>query len=260
MSKLTFTKERARALADFYSTRDLQAQRAATMQKLAIQKGDVIIDIGSGPGFLSKDLADATGPRGSVLGVDISEDLVAFCQRKFAVEGLSFKVADATALPTQSGQFDVAVCTQVAEYIPDVERVLSEIYRVLKPEGRALVVATDWSTVSWNSEKPKRMAQVMQAWNAHCAHSDLPPKLAPLLQDTGFEITDVDMFPLVNVRYDSQAYSFGISKLIRDFVVDGSHIGESQADAWLAELASLDEAGHYYFTSGRMMFSVYKPA
>lgn len=258
MSKLAFTKERARALADFYRTRDMAAQRAATMEKLAIRAGEDIIDIGSGPGFLSSELAAATGPKGRVLGIDVSEDLVSFCRSGETQDWLTFEVADATALPAHADSFDVAVCTQVLEYVPDVMRVLTEMFRVLKPRGRALVVATDWDTVAWHSDNPERMAKIMQAWEAHCAHPRLPRKLAKLLRTAGFQTEGIALYPLVNGAYDSQSYSYGISKLIRDYVVDGGHMSKADGDAWLAELADLDAAGAYYFTSGRMFFSASK--
>ena len=258
MSKLAFTIERARALADFYRTRDMAAQRAATMEKLAIRAGEDIIDIGSGPGFLSSELAAATGPKGRVLGIDVSEDLVSFCRSGETQDWLTFEVADATALPAHADSFDVAVCTQVLEYVPDVMRVLTEMFRVLKPRGRALVVATDWDTVAWHSDNPERMAKIMQAWEAHCAHPRLPRKLAKLLRTAGFQTEGIALYPLVNGAYDSQSYSYGISKLIRDYVVDGGHMSKADGDAWLAELADLDAAGAYYFTSGRMFFSASK--
>lgn len=259
MSNLTFTNERARALADFYSKRDLVAQRAATMDKLAITAGEAIIDIGSGPGFLSEDLAAATGPQGSVLGIDISEDLVAFSRARATADWLGFQQADATALPVQADCFDVATCTQVLEYIPDALSVLTEIFRVLKPNGRAIIVATDWDTVAWHSEYPERMVQVMKAWEGHCAHPSLPRTLGPLLRTAGFQVTNVSMYPLVNDTYHSDRYSYGASKLIHDYVVNGGLVPKSTADAWLSELASLDAAGQYYFTSSRMFFSVRKP-
>jgi len=58
---------------------------------------------------------------------------------------------------TQLAQFDAVVCTQVAEYIPDVNRALSEAFRVVKRGGRPMFFATDWDAVVWHSETPDRM-------------------------------------------------------------------------------------------------------
>ena len=259
MSKINFSQGIAKALERFYGTRDVVAQRAATMDALNIQPGEAVLDLGCGPGYLCEDLANATGPQGRVLGLDISADLIALCEARPHADWLDYNVSDATALPLPDAQFDVVACTQVAEYIPDVPAVLSEIYRTLKPGGRVLIVATDWDTVAWHSEDPERMSKVMRAWEAHCAHPRLPRKLAPLMRQAGFEVTSVKMFPLINIRYEKEAYSYGISKMIRDFVIKGKHLAEPLTDAWFAEMASLDKAGHYYFTSARMFFSARKP-
>jgi arsenite methyltransferase len=73
---------------------------------------------------------------------------------------------DATKLARPDASFDAVVCTQVAEYIPDVNRALSEAFRVLKPGCRAIFVAADWDAVVWHSETPDRMAMVLKSWEA----------------------------------------------------------------------------------------------
>ena len=92
--------------------------------------------------------------------------------------GLSYEVGDATQLAKPDASFDAVVCTQVAEYIPDVSRALSEAFRVVKRGGRAMFVATDWDAVLWHSETPDRMALILKSWEAHCAHPHLPRSLA----------------------------------------------------------------------------------
>ena len=260
MSTLKFTQEAARQLEELYRTRDVVAQRAATMEKLSIKPGERVIDIGCGPGFLSEDIAECTGPAGLVLGVDISADLIALCKARSEAPSLNYVVGDATELGVAGESFDVAVCTQVAEYVPDVQKVLAEMYRVLRPGGRGTIVATDWDTVAWHSSDITRMDAVMKAWEAHCAHPRLPRRLAPMLRETGFIVANVDMFPLVNLQFGPDSYSFGISKMIRDFIVKSGNVPRNIADAWHAELASLDLAGRYYFASSRSLFTVEKPA
>jgi len=82
---------------------------------------------------------------------------------------LSYAVGDAARIAEPDASFDVGVCTQVAEYVRDVNRVLSEAFRVLREGGRAVFLATDWDAVIWHSEKPDRMASVMKSWESHCA-------------------------------------------------------------------------------------------
>ena len=120
----------------------------------SLSRGERVLDVGCGPGFLCESVAEIVGNDGAVIGVDISSDLIALCRRRSPPKWLSYVVADATQLAQPDASFDAVVCTQVAEYIPDVRRALSEAFRVVKQGGRALFVATDWDAVVWHSENP----------------------------------------------------------------------------------------------------------
>src|SRR5215469_8538323 len=112
------------------------------------------------PGFLCESVAEIVGPKGAVVGIDISADLIARCNRRKTSARVSYEVGDATSLHQPNVSFDVVVCAQVAEYVADVERVFSEAFRVLKPNGRTVFVATDWHTILRYSDNARRMAAV----------------------------------------------------------------------------------------------------
>ena len=174
MNGLQFTDEAARQLEKAYLTRDVIAQRSETIRHLSLSVGERVLDIGCGPGFLCEGMGEIVGPKGAVLGIDISADLIARCNGRKTSAHLSYEVGDATKLNQPNAFFDVVVCTQVAEYVADVERVFSEAFRVLKPNGRTVFVATDWHTILWYSDNPRRMAAVMKSWEGHSAHPRLP--------------------------------------------------------------------------------------
>ena len=150
MSGLEFTEDAARRLESLYLTTDVVAQRVETIRRLGLSHGERVLDVGCGPGFLCESIAAAVGSDGAVAGVDISDDLIALCKRRNPPKWLSFTVGDATQLAQPDASFDVVACTQVAEYVPDVGRVLSEAFRVLKQGGRAAFVATDWDALIWS--------------------------------------------------------------------------------------------------------------
>src|SRR4030095_13946737 len=144
MSGLKFTDETARQLEKAYRAKDIVAQRVETIRHLNLTGGERVLDIGCGPGFLCESMSEIVGRDGAVVGIDISGDLVAVCSRRKHPTWLSYEVGDATKLNQPDASFDVVVCTQVAEYVADVDSVLSEAFRVLKPNGRTLFMATDW--------------------------------------------------------------------------------------------------------------------
>ena len=164
MNGLQFNEQAARQLERLYLTSDVVAQRTETVKLLAPRGGERVLDVGCGPGFLCESIAAVVGRDGAVVGIDISSDLITLCKRRNPPTWLSYIVGDATSVDEPDASFDVVACTQVAEYVPDVNRVVSEAFRVLRPGGRAVFVATDWDALVWHSDRPDRMALVMRSW------------------------------------------------------------------------------------------------
>ena len=68
-------------------------------------------------------------------GVDIDEEAVKFANKSFQKNNLDFKTADAMNLDFADSSFDVVLCTQIYEHVPDAQTMIKEIFRVLKPGG-----------------------------------------------------------------------------------------------------------------------------
>ena len=259
MSTLSFNAKAADDLAKAYATPDMIAQREAVLNLLDLKPGMRVIDIGCGPGFLCESMAYEVGSDGHVLGIDISDDLITMCRARTPPAHLSYAREDALALGAADQSFDIAACTQVAEYIPDTSTVLSEMARVLRPGGRALIMATDWDNVACYTEEPERMQRVMQAWEGHCAHPRLPRTLATKLRAHGFSDVTAHMHPLINLNFARDTYSYNVLKLVRSYVAKAG-ILQAEAEEWFNELTRLDEAGQYYFASARMIFTATRAA
>jgi arsenite methyltransferase len=258
MATLQFTQEQARRLEAIYSTADVRAQRAETLRQLGLAPGEAVIDVGCGPGFLCESMADLVGAKGRVLGIDVSADLVDLARRRNARPSLGYEQGDAMALTAADGTFDVAVCTQVLEYVPDADRGLKELHRVLKPGGRALIVDTDWDGLVWRSGDPARMAKVLAAWETHCTDPRLPRTLGSRLRAAGFALEGVSGFAIINTTLDEENYSSGIIGLIDDFVRKQGSLASDELDAWRAEQQALSAKGAYFFSTTRHMFQVRK--
>jgi arsenite methyltransferase len=260
MSALTFDNEAARRLERSYMTPDIVRQREVTLGLLALKPGEHVIDIGSGPGFLAESMADAVGANGQVLGLDISNDLLESARRRNARPQLTYRHSDAVALDAPDAAFDVAVSTQVFEYVADRDRALREMHRVVKPGGRALVVATDWDGVVWRTADRPRMRAMLEAWEGHCADPRLPRTLGPRLRAAGFEVADVRGHAIVNTRLGADTYSIGIMNLMAAFARKREGSVAGQVDEWLAEQKELDARGEYFFSLTRFMFMATKAA
>ena len=257
---LRYSDEAARQLETIYSSADVVAQRKATLDRLRLVRGEAVIDIGCGPGFLCEQMAEVVGSAGQVLGVDASEDLLTFARGRNTRTWLTYEHGDALELQVPNASFDVAVSAQVLEYVEDVDRAIAEMFRVLKAGGRALIMNTDWDRVGWYSSDPERMAKVRKAWEAHCAHPRLPQTLIPRLRAAGFRIAELGTFPIVNARLEPGTYSYGLVDLIRDFVAERDTVEAHELAAWENELHALSAEGRYFFSTTRCFFGVRKPA
>ncbi|MCX2977270.1 class I SAM-dependent methyltransferase [Candidatus Marimicrobium litorale] len=77
----------------------------------------------------------------SVTGIDIDETAIQFARKTFNNENLHFETGDAMALRYEADTFDVVVCSQVYEHVPDAGKLMAEMYRVLKPGGKIYFAA-----------------------------------------------------------------------------------------------------------------------
>ena len=256
---MEYDEAAAERLEAVYLGPDVVAQREDTLRRIAVQRGERVLDIGSGPGFLATAIAEQTGPDGQVVGIDLSEQMVTRARDRAGHDWISYHCADATDLPFEDHAFDVVVSTQVAEYVPDIVQFSSEVFRVLKPGGRGLILATDWDGVCWHSEEPERMARVLTAFAPHCADSKLPRTLAARLRDAGLIVEDVSYFPIINVdRYDG-CYGEMVVPFIVAYVQGQKTLPDAELYAWADEQAALNARGEHFFSTGRFSFSISKP-
>jgi arsenite methyltransferase len=257
MSGLTFSNDAAKKLIAAYGSADLVRQRDATLQRLNLRPGEHVIDIGCGPGFLCKCMAAAISPTGRVVGIDISEDLINFAMDHKSGEPIEYRTGNATALPVDEGQFDVAVSTQVIEYVADADAALREISRVLRPGGRAFIVDTDFDSWVWHAADAERMAQMKKGWEMHCADPRLPRTLIPRLRAAGLKVMDVEGYPIINTTYRPDDFCYGLSRLIADFLLTRG-FDAAVVDGWLADLLTIEQRNSSFFSLNRYFFSVEK--
>jgi SAM-dependent methyltransferase len=103
-----------------------------------LQAGERVIDLGSGAGFDCFIAAGKVGPRGQVVGVDMTEEMLAKARttaQAMTLGNVEFREGILEKLPIEDGWADVVISNGVINLCADKQQVLSEIKRVLRPGG-----------------------------------------------------------------------------------------------------------------------------
>ena len=104
-----------------------------------IQKGETLVDLGSGAGIDCFLAADLVGEEGSVIGIDMTPDMIYKARQNLSKRGMKnvqFRLGEIEHLPVADNTVDVVVSNCVINLSPDKPQVFREIYRILKRGGR----------------------------------------------------------------------------------------------------------------------------
>ncbi len=132
---------------DLLSEESEKPMREAGLKKLAAKTGERILEVGFGTGHCLVEIAKLVGPSGKVLGIDISDQMLAHAHDLLTKEGLADRAelicGDAEQLPFESNSLDGIFFSFTLELFdtPELPKVLAECKRVLRPGGRIVVVA-----------------------------------------------------------------------------------------------------------------------
>lgn len=142
----------------------LAEAQAALLALASPTVGEQVLDIACGTGLVSLEAARAVGPNGHVLGIDLSERMVDAAERRardLRLSNCNFSRMDAETLALPDASFDLVLCALGLMYMPDPERALREMSRVLRPGGRvSLAVWGERANCGWSAVFPIVDAEV----------------------------------------------------------------------------------------------------
>ena len=213
------------------------------LERADLSPGESLLDVATGPGTVARLAAEQVGPRGRVLGTDISAAMIGIAQKK-AIAGeaaaIEYLVAPAAPLPVADGSFDVVTCQQGLQFFPDRPAALKEMHRALRQGG--LLVAAVWREIALQPSFAAIDGALRERLGPDAAEPYGAPfrgpgkaQLRQALVDAGFKNIAVDEYRLPLI------YEAGIAQALATLAA--SPVATTVAELTDDERARLWEAG-----------------
>lgn len=171
------------------------------IKNLDLKNGDKILEVGCGRGFYAH-IIGLFFPKTSYIGIDINEEHLRSAKVFAQASNVNFRKADATRLPFADKVFDKIICTEVLEHIKNDRLAISELYRVLKPHGTAVITVPNknypflWDPINWVLERffhthiPSHVLWFAGIWAYHVRLYG-EDELLEKVKKAGFKITSI---------------------------------------------------------------------
>jgi SAM-dependent methyltransferase len=153
--------------------------------------GQRLLDVGSGAGTITADLARIVGPE-NLVALEVGEESAALTRAELERQGLEAAqvlVGDAHHLPFEDDRFDVVHAHQVLQHVPGPVRALAEMRRVTRPGGLVSVRDSDYEGFRWWPELPaldRWLALYLRAARANGGTPDAGRRLLAWAHEAGF--------------------------------------------------------------------------
>jgi ubiquinone/menaquinone biosynthesis C-methylase UbiE len=163
------------------------ALRRMTVNLSQVKEGDCVLEVGCATGSLTLAAKRQAGPTGKVFAIDIIPGMIEVSRKKAAQANLdvTFQEASVEAIPFPDQHFDVVICSFMIFHMSEKVRRkgITEIYRVLKPEGKLLVLDL--------SLPPGRISRmILRLLLGFMLKHDLK-ELQPMLESAGYSKVEI---------------------------------------------------------------------
>ena len=200
---------------------DFQKRRVECTLELVQQAAEQIrgitrvLDLGCGQGHITSKIRE-TFPRAKIAGLDYSISAIAYANKKFP--GIDFIVASAYQCPYRPSYFDIVVCNNLWEHVPDPLLLLGKISRVMKPHG-FLIISTP-SRYRWGNLVNVIRGKPIQFMSEHHVTEYSVGQVIEQLKYGGFQVIRCYSKP-----YNSGNVKFEIAKKLFSLFasISGSH-------------------------------------
>ena len=217
--------------------------QAELLKPAGLTSGMRVLDVGSGPGFFARGVADLVAP-GRVDGVDINAEFVRSANARFAdCDAVAFHAIEDHVLPFSDATFDRVICKNVLEYVPDLSATLAEVARVLKPGGRVQIIDSDWGFVIVEPWPPATVNRFFEAASPAFKTPHIGRKAAGALARVGFTDVQIRLSPFV----DQSGRGLHVLRNMASYIETFDTMPMEEVQDLLAQVEETAAAGQFLF-------------
>jgi ubiquinone/menaquinone biosynthesis C-methylase UbiE len=234
---LLATMDAVEALSGFQEAREL------ALQGLNLRPGQRVLDVGCGSGGALPAVLDRISPGGQAVGVDLSETMIAEARRRWASPDrpLRFEIADARALPFETGSFDACRTDRMMSHVPQPEAALAEMLRVTRPSGRIAVIDVDIETTIVDSPDPEVVRLAAVAGADRLQNGRIARRVEGMLRGAGLSnLVTRPMFARVTLEVLKAMFADVLDEL------STTRLDRARVRRWWAGLADQDGSGDLF--------------
>jgi ubiquinone/menaquinone biosynthesis C-methylase UbiE len=239
----------------------LREEKQLTYTAMHLQPGQRVLDVGCGPGVDTIALAELVGTSGSVEGVDADPAMVAAAEHRASAAGLHDRVhhhvADALALPFAADTFDAVRGERLFQHLSDARAALAEMLRVTRPGGWIVVLDTDYSSFTVDSDQTDLERRLALAAAQSVRSGYVARKLYRMFTDQGLSDISVTVRPGTLTTYEVARGA--LLDLIEPGALASGIVTEEQLHSWHAELERADARNVFFACMNMILVSGCKP-
>ena len=205
---------------------------------LDIHAGQIVMDLGCGPGTDLPALAEQVGDSGAVIGVDHDPDmLVRARERTKGLHPVEIREGDAHALPVEPGTVDRAKIDRVLMHVADPADALAQLHRATRPGARIGLAEPDWDTLIVDAaDLETSRAFTRYTTGEVVRHATIGRSLARLAEQAGFHVETVLATTPIFRDSEEADHTLGLGRNLQKAINEG-HIDRDRGHRWFAGLS-----------------------
>lgn len=219
------------------------------LEELRLEPGQVIADVGCGPGADIGSMAELVAPGGKVIGLDSNSEMVDVAQRRYAMNSIvEVRQGDAHQLELESGSVDRARTDRILQHVDDPQAVVCELARIVRPGGLVGMAEPDWDTLVIDDEQLETSRAFSRFLAGRVRNPDIGRRLPRLANQAGLTARQIIVNPVVFDDFGSAEQLLGLRRNTERAVQEGA-LPEADAAKWLTRL----ESGAFFATFALVM-------